>query len=64
MDFSEEIRTARLAKKLTQQEIADALELDRSTIAHYENGTGKPHFDNVRKLCELLDLTYEEIFNE
>lgn len=32
-------------------------------IVHYENGTGKPHF-NIRKICELLDPTYDDIFNE
>lgn len=33
-------------------------------IVHYENGTGKPHFNNTRKICELLDPTYDDIFNE
>lgn len=33
-------------------------------IVHYENGTGKPHFNSIRKICELLDPTYDDVFNE
>ena len=64
MSFAETFRTARIAKKLTQQQIADELNLDRSAISHYEIGKIKPHFDNINKICELLDLTYEQIFKE
>ena len=64
MDFSERLRNARHSKNLTQQQLADALNVDRTAIAHYERGTASPHFDNIHKLCELLDLTYEDIFNE
>ena len=64
MSFSEKFRAARLEKKLTQQQVADELKIDRSAIAHYENGKSKPHFDNVRKICEILDLTYEDLFDD
>lgn len=64
MDFSERLRNARHSKNLTQQQLADALNVDRTAIAHYERGSARPHFDNIHKLCELLDLTYEDIFDE
>ena len=40
------------------------MKIDRSAIAHYENGKSKPHFDHVRKICEILDLTYEDLFDD
>ena len=64
MDFSEKFRAARRAKKLTQQQIADELKIDRSAVAHYESGTARPHFDNIKKVCELLDLSNEDLFDE
>lgn len=64
MDFSERLRNARHSKNLTQQQLADALNVDRTAIAHYERGSARPHFDNIHKLCELLDLTYEDIFDK
>lgn len=36
--LGEEIRRARLARGLSQQQLADVLKLDRKTIGHYENG--------------------------
>jgi len=27
------------------------MELYRSTIAHYESGTGMPYFENISNLC-------------
>ncbi len=63
MSFAETLKAARKAKKLTQQQLADELKVDRSAIAHYENGTAKPQFDCIPKICELLDLKYEEIFD-
>ena len=64
MSFSEKFRAARLEKKLTQQQVADELKIDRSAIAHYENGKSKPQFDHVSKICEILDLTYEDLFDD
>lgn len=64
MDFSEKFRAARRAKKLTQQQVAEKLKIDRSAVAHYESGTARPQFDNIKKVCELLDLTYEDLFDE
>ena len=63
MPFAKVFRTARLEKKLTQQQLADELKMDRSAIAHYENGTSKPFFDSIPKICKILDLKYDDIFD-
>ena len=63
MTFAEKFRTARREKKLTQKQLADELNIDRSAIAHYERGTAKPQLKNVRKLCEILDLSYEDFID-
>lgn len=62
--FAEKIKAARRAKKMTQKELADLLNVDRSTVAHYENGTAKPQFDSIRRLSEVLDLTYSELLDD
>lgn len=60
MNFSEKFKAARCAKKITQQQIADELSINRSAIAHYENGTAKPQLKNIRKICDILDLKVED----
>ena len=62
MSFAENFRNARLAANLTQQQIADELGLDRTTIAKYESGNSTPNFNNIPKICEKLNLTLDELF--
>ena len=61
MSFAENFKKARTEAGLTQQQVADALELDRSAIAHYENGDSTPNFKNLPKICELLNISIEKL---
>ena len=63
MSFPENLKNARKSKGLTQQQLADLLRLDRSAVAHYEKGTVMPHARNIQKLCDILELTFDELFN-
>lgn len=63
MNFSEKFKAARCAEKITQQQIADELSINRSAIAHYENGTAKPQLKNIRKICDIVDLKVENFIN-
>lgn len=42
---------------MTQVELAKATGLPPSSIAHFEGGTRKPSFDNLRKLANALNVT-------
>ena len=50
------IQRARHRKRMTQQEVADALSVSRDTVVKWENGT---HFParNAGAVEELLDIT-------
>lgn len=61
MAFSENLKKARLNAGLTQQQIADALNVDRTTIAQYERGFSTPQFKNISKLCEILKISVDEL---
>ena len=62
MNFAENFKKARTDAGLTQQQVADSLGLDRTTIAQYERGFSEPHFKNIPKICELLNVSLEELF--
>ncbi len=55
------IRELRKAQKLSQQELATKLGVDRSTIAKWETGTHCPRTDKMRKLTMILDCSLEEL---
>lgn len=62
MSFAENFRAARKELKLTQMEVAKPVGVERSAVAHYENGTSLPHDGNLQKICKSLQITIERIF--
>lgn len=62
MSFAENFRAARKELKLTQMEVAKLIGVERSAVAHYENGTSLPHAGNLQKICEILQIPIEKIF--
>lgn len=63
MSFAENFKNARKAANLSQQQIADKLGLDRSAIAHYEMGDSMPNARNFNKICELLNISINELLD-
>ncbi len=46
----------------TQQQIAEALNIDRSTYAYYESGKTTPDINTIIKLSKIFNVPYTEIF--
>lgn len=56
--FPQRLRTAReQIRKMSQGELAAAAKLEPTTISHFEAGSRKPSFDNLRKLAVALQVT-------
>ena len=59
MVISERIKAARKECKLTQQQVADVLGLDRSTYSYYELGHLKPSVEVIIKLSAIFNVDIE-----
>lgn len=55
--FPDRLRTAREYLGLNQAELAHKAGMQPSAISHFETGTRKPSFDNLRILADSLDVT-------
>ena len=55
--FPERLRAARDKRGLNQGDLAKRAGLQASAISHFETGTRKPSFDNLRRLADALDVT-------
>ena len=62
MSFAENFKNARKAAGLSQQQVADALKLDRTAITHYEIGDSMPNSRNLNAICDLLNISLSELF--
>lgn len=48
----------------TQQQVADTLNIDRSTYAYYETGKTTPDINTIIKLAKIYNVSYAEIFED
>lgn len=56
-EFKDRLKNARNMRSWSQAELATKTELPPSSIAHFETGSRKPSFDNLRRLAEALEVT-------
>ena len=54
---SESLKKVRKEHKLTQQDIADVLGVDRSTYTFYETGKTYPSIATLHKLADIYNVT-------
>ena len=57
------IATQRKAKKLTQKKLADKLYVSEKTVSKWETGHGVPDTNSLQKLCEILNVSINELLN-
>ena len=55
--FEERLRAAREARQLSQGALAERAGLQPSAVSHFETGTRKPSFDNLRRLADALRVS-------
>jgi transcriptional regulator with XRE-family HTH domain len=55
--ISELIKKGRAVKNMTQQELADAVQVSKQAISQFENGHSQPRELILDRLYEVLDLT-------
>ena len=60
-NVSQQLRKLREAKKLTQKEIAEKLNIDRSTYAYWEGAKTEPSIKHLVKLSKIYNVTIDYI---
>lgn len=62
MEFKDNLRRIRMSRNMTQVDVADYLGLHRASYAYWEIGKSEPSIRNIKKLAELFDVSYDELF--
>lgn len=57
VNFENRLKTLRIKKKLTQQQLADLLGLTKSVISAYENGLRYPAYDVLIKIARIFKVS-------
>lgn len=53
------ISKARKKANLTQQQVAERLNVARTSVSHWENGVREPDLKTIRELSELFGVAFE-----
>ena len=61
MAFSEILRHLRRKNDMTQEELAEALDMSPQAISRWETGTAFPDSTVIRKLAYLFDVTTDSL---
>ena len=62
LPFTNTIAERRKTKKLTQQELADAIGMTRQTIVAIEKGKYSPSLEAAFKIAHTLEAPLEDVF--
>ncbi len=58
------IKSLRLSKKMTQTELANALNIERTTVSMWETGNSKPRYDMLIKLSKLFNCSIDDLIDK
>lgn len=56
--FAEQLNTVRKERKLTQEQLAQELNVSRTTISRWEKGVMMPDLDTVKQLSQVLEYNF------
>lgn len=61
MNLGENLLKLRKKKGLSQEEVADKLNVTRQTISKWETNQSTPDFDKIVPICKLYDVSSDEL---
>lgn len=64
MNLGEKLFELRKSKNLTQDDVAEKLEVTRQTISKWETNQSTPDFDKIVPLCNLYEITPNELLGQ
>ena len=64
MLFSDKLKNLRNSYKLTQEELAEKIDVSRQAITKWESGEGTPDVENLKQLAILFNTTLDDLMME
>ncbi len=61
MGFSENLQILRKKQNMSQEQLAEKLEVSRQAVSKWESGSGYPETEKLITICEIFDCSIDEI---
>ena len=62
MEIGKKLRELREGESLTQQKLAEALQIPRVNYTRYETNVARPDYETLIKIADFYDVSLDEIF--
>ena len=63
MDLAEHLKTLRKQAKMTQAQVAKAIEISQQGYAYWEQGKKRPSHDNLMKIAKLFNVSIDTLIS-
>ncbi len=64
MKFSDKIRKARQERGLTQEQLGNMININKSSISRYEKGIQLPELENIKKMAKALGVSHQYLLED
>jgi len=64
MKFSEKLQSLRKGKGLSQEKLAELLDVSRQAVSKWESGQTYPEIEKLIVLCDLFEITLDELVRD
>lgn len=61
MGFSENLQNLRKIKNMSQEQLAEKLEVSRQAVSKWESGNGYPETEKLITICEIFDCSIDNL---
>lgn len=61
MGFSENLQNLRKIKNMSQEQLAEKLEVSRQAVSKWESGNGYPETEKLITICEIFDCSMDNL---
>ena len=61
MSLSENLQNLRKIKNMSQEELAEKLNVSRQAVSKWESGNGYPETEKIISICEIFDCSMDEL---
>ena len=64
MNLKDNLKRIRKENNLSQEQLADKLNVSRQSVSKWESGLAYPEMDKVLQICKMFDLSMDELLNQ
>ena len=64
MNLADNLKKIRKDNNLSQEQLAEKLNVSRQSVSKWESGQSYPEMDKVIQICSLFNLNINELINE